>query len=102
MLPRYLTVFVVTVLKAYFFPSALQLEAAGLWQWAAYVLLHLGDAEEIAIELIARHIPHPGTKEQKEAFEFLTKNLGIPDQLLYQALVIAPLQTNLVTKEMLI
>lgn len=65
-----------------------QLEAAGLWHWAVYVMLHSGAPETAILDLVARHIVPPN--QDGTHFRFLTARLGIPERMLYQALVLHP------------
>ncbi|CAL4157099.1 unnamed protein product, partial [Meganyctiphanes norvegica] len=62
------------------------LESEGHWHWAAFILLHIQDNERRLGEvkqLIARHISLE--EGGKEAEEFLTVHLRIPDKWLFEA-----------------
>jgi len=67
-----------------------QLEAAGLWEWAAYVFLHtnLEQGHRAALELVARHIPLLQDETHNKRFRFLTEKLHVPVSLLHEALVL--------------
>jgi len=67
---------------------ASQLEAAGLWEWAAYVFLHtnLEQGHRAALELVARHIPLLQDETHNKRFRFLTEKLHVPVSLLHEAL----------------
>jgi nuclear pore complex protein Nup98-Nup96 len=77
--------------------STVQLEAAGLWEWAVYVLLHVGPdgGREAVMELVARHLPLPQDETHAASFQFLTQRLGIPEHLLHETLVLPLAMTTM-------
>ncbi|XP_067841675.1 nuclear pore complex protein Nup98-Nup96 isoform X2 [Heptranchias perlo] len=67
---------------------AAQLEGAGLWEWAIFVLLHIPDAQQrgsAVRELLNRHCSLEETDELKEKELFLQEQLGIPAQWIHNA-----------------
>uniref|UniRef100_A0A8C7HTA5 Nuclear pore complex protein Nup98-Nup96 n=1 Tax=Oncorhynchus kisutch TaxID=8019 RepID=A0A8C7HTA5_ONCKI len=67
---------------------AAQLESAGLWDMAIYVLLHIPDntlRERAVREMLQLHCPLLETEESAKKEHFLTERLLIPEQWLHQA-----------------
>uniref|UniRef100_A0A673ZF34 Nuclear pore complex protein Nup98-Nup96 n=1 Tax=Salmo trutta TaxID=8032 RepID=A0A673ZF34_SALTR len=67
---------------------AAQLESAGLWDMAIYVLLHIPDntlRERAVREMLQLHCPLLETEESATKEHFLTERLLIPGQWLHQA-----------------
>ncbi|XP_045080240.1 nuclear pore complex protein Nup98-Nup96-like isoform X4 [Coregonus clupeaformis] len=67
---------------------AAQLESAGLWDMAIYVLLHIPDnalREHAVREMLQLHCPLLETEESAQKEHFLTERLLIPEQWLHQA-----------------
>ncbi|XP_062910842.1 nuclear pore complex protein Nup98-Nup96 isoform X1 [Mobula hypostoma] len=67
---------------------AAQLEAAGLWEWAVFVLLHIPNLEQRVTavrEQLNRHCTLEETDELKEKEQFLQQQLGIPSQWIHNA-----------------
>lgn len=65
---------------------ACQLEAQGLWQWAVFALLHIGNPQrrqKCVYDLICRHAT--ATVELSEMDCFLTNTLKVPATLIYKA-----------------
>ncbi|KAI5477610.1 hypothetical protein MNV49_006097 [Pseudohyphozyma bogoriensis] len=63
---------------------ASQLELQGLWQWAAFVLLHL-ELPELRVKAIRELLARNVAAIDQDAFEFLTTTLKIPDTWIYAA-----------------
>uniref|UniRef100_UPI00358FCD80 nuclear pore complex protein Nup98-Nup96 isoform X3 n=1 Tax=Myxine glutinosa TaxID=7769 RepID=UPI00358FCD80 len=64
---------------------ASQLEAAGLWEWAVFVLLHINDAGErarVVHEVLGRHCT---SEADTDLDRFLTERLGVPAAWLHLA-----------------
>uniref|UniRef100_A0A8C7S2C4 Nuclear pore complex protein Nup98-Nup96 n=1 Tax=Oncorhynchus mykiss TaxID=8022 RepID=A0A8C7S2C4_ONCMY len=67
---------------------AAQLESAGLWDMAIYVLLHIPDnalRERAVREMLQLHCPLLETEESAKKEHFLTERLLVPEQWLHQA-----------------
>ncbi|XP_051881963.1 nuclear pore complex protein Nup98-Nup96 isoform X2 [Pristis pectinata] len=67
---------------------AAQLEAAGLWEWAIFVLLHIPNPEQrvkAVREQLNRHCTLEETDQLKEKEQFLQHRLGIPSQWIHNA-----------------
>ncbi|XP_038674987.1 nuclear pore complex protein Nup98-Nup96 isoform X3 [Scyliorhinus canicula] len=67
---------------------AAQLEAAGLWEWAVFVLLHIPNSQQRANavrEQLNRHCTLEETEEQNEKELFLQEKLGIPPEWIHDA-----------------
>ncbi|XP_051537723.1 nuclear pore complex protein Nup98-Nup96-like isoform X2 [Myxocyprinus asiaticus] len=67
---------------------AAQLESAGLWEMAIFVLLHIPDSgrrESAVREMLNLHCSLEGTEESMEKERFLTEKLLIPIQWIHQA-----------------
>ncbi|XP_051732984.1 nuclear pore complex protein Nup98-Nup96 isoform X1 [Ctenopharyngodon idella] len=67
---------------------AAQLESAGLWEMAIFVLLHIPDSgrrESAVREMLNLHCPLEETEESMEKEQFLTEKLLIPIQWIHQA-----------------
>ncbi|XP_032812490.2 nuclear pore complex protein Nup98-Nup96 isoform X1 [Petromyzon marinus] len=65
---------------------AAQLESAGLWEWAVFVLMNIPDASsrtKAVREMLGRHCSEVEMTE--EAFEFVTGRLGVPASWLHEA-----------------
>ncbi|XP_055893194.1 nuclear pore complex protein Nup98-Nup96-like isoform X2 [Biomphalaria glabrata] len=79
---------------------ASQLEALGLWHWAAFVLLHIRDTghrQQAVMSLLQRHIQLGDSLDERETF--LVNELHIPSEWLHQAKAIrAHLEGNYATE----
>ncbi|XP_030649358.1 LOW QUALITY PROTEIN: nuclear pore complex protein Nup98-Nup96 [Chanos chanos] len=67
---------------------AAQLESAGLWEMAVFVLLHIPDAahrERAVREVLNLHCSLEETEESVEKEQFLTEKLHIPMQWIHEA-----------------
>uniref|UniRef100_A0A3Q0SAE5 Nuclear pore complex protein Nup98-Nup96 n=1 Tax=Amphilophus citrinellus TaxID=61819 RepID=A0A3Q0SAE5_AMPCI len=67
---------------------AAQLESAGLWHMAVFILLHIPDhtyRERAVREMLALHCPLQETEESVCRERFLTEELLIPEQWIYEA-----------------
>uniref|UniRef100_A0A667ZD82 Nuclear pore complex protein Nup98-Nup96 n=1 Tax=Myripristis murdjan TaxID=586833 RepID=A0A667ZD82_9TELE len=67
---------------------AAQLESAGLWHLAVFVLLHIPDhtlRERAVRELLRLHLPLQETEESARRERFLTGRLLIPEQWIHEA-----------------
>lgn len=67
---------------------ASQLETMDMWHWAAFVLLHIPDAQrrtKCVKELLLRHLPLNQSEENQERETFLHKNLKIPNEWIFEA-----------------
>ncbi|XP_076836868.1 nuclear pore complex protein Nup98-Nup96 isoform X3 [Brachyhypopomus gauderio] len=67
---------------------AAQLESMGLWEMAAFVLLHIPDSslrEHAVKEILNQHCPLEETEESAEKESFLTEKLLIPMQWVHEA-----------------
>ncbi|XP_005161496.1 nuclear pore complex protein Nup98-Nup96 isoform X1 [Danio rerio] len=67
---------------------AAQLESAGLWEMAIFVLLHITDSgrrESAVREMLSLHCSLEETEESMEKEQFLTEKLLIPIQWIHQA-----------------
>ena len=65
-----------------------QLAASGAWQWAVFVAMHLGDAElrrKQVVDILQQHCC--ADEELSAEEEFVVKELGVPERLVYQAKV---------------
>lgn len=79
---------------------ASQLEALGLWHWAAFVLLHIRDTghrQQAVMSLLQRHIQLGDSLDERETF--LVNELHIPSEWLHQAKVNTILFSFAVTQE---
>ncbi|XP_044077198.1 nuclear pore complex protein Nup98-Nup96 isoform X4 [Siniperca chuatsi] len=67
---------------------AAQLESAGLWHMAVFILLHIPDhpqRERAVRELLTLHCPLQETDESVQRERFLTERLLIPEQWIHEA-----------------
>ncbi|XP_030603052.1 nuclear pore complex protein Nup98-Nup96 isoform X2 [Archocentrus centrarchus] len=67
---------------------AAQLESAGLWHMAVFILLHIPDhtqRERAVREMLALHCPLQETEESVRRERFLTEELLIPEQWIHEA-----------------
>uniref|UniRef100_A0A4W3IU68 Nuclear pore complex protein Nup98-Nup96 n=1 Tax=Callorhinchus milii TaxID=7868 RepID=A0A4W3IU68_CALMI len=67
---------------------AAQLESAGLWHWAIFILLHIPSSqrrERAVRELLARHCPLVETEEWQRREEFLRHSLAVPARWIHEA-----------------
>ncbi|KAG9351821.1 hypothetical protein JZ751_023072 [Albula glossodonta] len=67
---------------------AAQLESAGLWEKAIFVLLHIPDSthrERAVREILDLHCPLVETEDSAEREQFLTEKLLVPVQWIHQA-----------------
>uniref|UniRef100_A0A8D3BN44 Nuclear pore complex protein Nup98-Nup96 n=1 Tax=Scophthalmus maximus TaxID=52904 RepID=A0A8D3BN44_SCOMX len=65
---------------------AAQLESAGLWHMAIFILLHIPDQRERAVrEMLTLHCPLLETDESLRRERFLTERLLIPGQWIHEA-----------------
>ncbi|XP_055493395.1 nuclear pore complex protein Nup98-Nup96 isoform X1 [Leucoraja erinacea] len=67
---------------------AAQLEAAGLWHWAIFVLLHIPNPRQrlrAVREQLNRHCTLEETDEQRDREEFVQQRLSIPPQWVHDA-----------------
>ncbi|XP_078258062.1 LOW QUALITY PROTEIN: nuclear pore complex protein Nup98-Nup96 [Rhinoraja longicauda] len=67
---------------------AAQLEAAGLWHWAVFVLLHIPNPwqrQRAVREQLDRHCSLEETEEQVQREQFLLERLSIPPQWVHDA-----------------
>uniref|UniRef100_A0A3P8REV4 Nuclear pore complex protein Nup98-Nup96 n=1 Tax=Astatotilapia calliptera TaxID=8154 RepID=A0A3P8REV4_ASTCA len=65
---------------------AAQLESAGLWHMAVFILLHIPDQRERAVrEMLALHCPLQETEDSVRRERFLTEQLLIPEQWIHEA-----------------
>ncbi|XP_069748351.1 nuclear pore complex protein Nup98-Nup96 isoform X2 [Narcine bancroftii] len=67
---------------------AAQLEAAGLWEWAIFVLLHIPNPQHRARavrEQLNRHCTLAQSDELREKEQFLQQQLAIPSQWIHDA-----------------
>uniref|UniRef100_A0A3Q3NAH8 Nuclear pore complex protein Nup98-Nup96 n=1 Tax=Mastacembelus armatus TaxID=205130 RepID=A0A3Q3NAH8_9TELE len=65
---------------------AAQLESAGLWHMAVFILLHIPDHRERAVrEVLTLHCPLQPTDESVQRERFLTERLLIPEEWIHEA-----------------
>ncbi|XP_036379424.1 nuclear pore complex protein Nup98-Nup96 [Megalops cyprinoides] len=67
---------------------AAQLESAGLWEMAVFVLLHIPDSmqrERAVREMLDLHCPLVETEDSAEREKFLTEKLQVPVQWIHEA-----------------
>ncbi|XP_078078802.1 nuclear pore complex protein Nup98-Nup96 isoform X2 [Mustelus asterias] len=83
---------------------AAQLEAAGLWEWAVFVLLHIPNSQQrvnAVREQLNRHCTLEETAEQKAKELFLQEKLGIPPEWIHDAKSLRAHQCGNIHKEAL-
>uniref|UniRef100_A0A3B4HCG9 Nuclear pore complex protein NUP96 C-terminal domain-containing protein n=1 Tax=Pundamilia nyererei TaxID=303518 RepID=A0A3B4HCG9_9CICH len=65
---------------------AAQLESAGLWHMAVFILLHIPDQRERAVrEMLTLHCPLQETEDSVRRERFLTEQLLIPERWIHEA-----------------